>query len=212
MEAVLEKSIDQVVTKISSDPVKQLLTERLLHNLASSLNSISAKDAKKLLTLNDINFSLKVGNVLAEKQIGRKHDEAAKKAISNNNKIQQFIEKLEEHGGFYTSKQLENKLDIGKSAINNRKSRSSLFSVKVGGKVYFPKFQFTEKMEVTKPFKDVLETLSGKDSIACFFFLTETSMNHQDEEKAIYDVLKDDNQKRYVYSIIEKRARALHAK
>ncbi|TFH88985.1 hypothetical protein [Vibrio ouci] len=211
MTTMLEKSIDKVTTEITPDPIKQLLAERLLNSLASTLASISMKDTKQLLTLGDVDFSLKVGNVLAEQQIGRQHDEVAIQTIQNNNKIQSFLEKLNDHGGFYTSKQLENKLGITKSAINNRKARNTLFSIKVGGRVYFPKFQFTEKMEVNKPFKEVLGYLSGKDPIACFFFLIEKAANHQGEEQAIYKVLKSDDQKRYVYANIEKRARALHA-
>lgn len=210
MIATLENDIHKIASELSSDPIKQALAERLILSFSKSINSISSNDAQKALKLNDIDFSLKVGNILAEDKISIEHEKQDTKAINDNKKTQEFIQKLEVHGGTYTSKQLEAKFKIAKAAITNRKNRNSLFSVKVGGRVYFPKFQFTDNMEVTKPFKDVLNILSGKDPIACFFFFLEKVNNHQDEEKTIYEILKDTTQKRYIYSIIERRAKLMH--
>ena len=218
MSAVLLKELDHVASQISSDPTKRLLAERYLRYLASTFDFVSTKDAKKLLIMDDLDLCLTLNDVLVKSQSERMQEESIAKKIKQHSdaktkirKVRKFHNDLKSCGGFHTSKELELLLGISRAAITNRKDRNALFGVKVGGKVYFPKFQFNESMEITQSFKVVLELLKGKDLIASFYFLLEQVTNHQNEKKPIYDVLKDPSQKRYIFANIEKRARRLHS-
>ncbi|WP_042152330.1 MULTISPECIES: hypothetical protein [unclassified Pseudoalteromonas] len=211
MNTIQEREVTILAESVSNDPLKMTLIRRGITNIINNISGVSNDEVIQLLTLQDIDFSMRFGNAIAERHMLQTHSEVVDSSIKKNKMIQKFLESLKEHGGGYTSMQLAEKLEVSKQAISNKKSREQLFYVKVGGQTYFPTFQFSDEKKVSSAFKKVLTILANKDRVSSFFFFTQKLEDRNGNLKPIYKILRGEKQPRYIYEQIEKRARSIHS-
>ncbi|MCJ8274673.1 MAG: hypothetical protein MJK04_35395 [Psychrosphaera sp.] len=211
MDTTIEREVAHLAKSVSNDPLIVTLIRRGIASIINNVKDVNGEEVSSLLSLQDVDFSMKLGNTIAERQMLQTHNNAINANFEKNKMVQKFLNSLEAHGGGYTSIQLAEAQGVSKQAISNRKSRDQLFHVTVGGQTYYPAFQFSDDSKIASAFKSMITTLAKKDRIASFFFLIQQVQDGSENFKPIYDILRGEKQPRYIYDQIDKKAKAIHA-
>lgn len=210
MSGSLRTEFDNIESAAKDNALVEAVTARALHAYVSSIPTLSTADLIALNTLPDTEFSLRIGQKMAQASVfisaGNKENSNEREQAKNL-----FLESLAKHGGGYSSKELALKLGITTAAISKRRKEHQLFHLQVAGKIYHPAFQFNADNQVTEPFKRLIVILADKDQMAAFAFLTQMHINRSDVQRPIYEILRSSRQPRYIYEQVEEKAQRIDA-
>ncbi|MFT4928192.1 MAG: hypothetical protein ACI8WB_004311 [Phenylobacterium sp.] len=210
MSASLQTNFNSIEMATKDNALIEAITARALNAYVSSIPTLSTADLIALNTLPDTEFSIEIGQKMAEASVFINADSHAQENLRVQAK-NDFLTSLTQHGGGYSSKELAIKLGITTAAISKRRKEHQLFHLQVAGKLYHPTFQFNDQNKVTDPFKRVIAILNEKDQMAAFAFLTKMHINRSDTAQPIYEILRGSKQPRYIYEQIEEKAARIDA-
>ena len=84
MNTVQEREVINLAESVSNDPLTKTLIRRGITNIINNINDVSNEEVIQLLTLQDVDFSMRFGNAIAERHMLQTHSETVNANIKNN--------------------------------------------------------------------------------------------------------------------------------